>query len=451
MTSAGRPPAACPARAGAAQPRAGAAQPRAGAAQPLVDAAFPHEAYPSVVRRLAAAGPVHPVVLPGGLNAWLVTDRGAVCSLAVDPRLSLDLRRIPEPSGGVGHRRYPEDGGAGRGRHLLNTEGPDHHRLRHLTAPFLSSTALEQRRPMIEAAAEHALKALARCDPGDLVAQYAHPVASEVMSNLLGIPGHLRHPFTAATIGIGAPDHPDSEPMRAAERTHSELIRQMMEVRRNDPGDDLITLLFDARAQEGRPTLLEIHAMIGLLFLAGTETTSVLIAYGAARLIQHPPALHALLRDDEHAKPVVEELLRHHPPLPTGAWRFTTEPVTVGDTTIPEGACVLLSFAAPGQDADVYPHPDQLVPGRSNAPAHLSFGHGPHYCVGAHLARLEGLIALRALFHRYPSMELAAPLDSLTWSGSTVNRRLDTLPVTFGTGSTAGSSTAGTGRRETSV
>ncbi|MFI6530065.1 cytochrome P450 [Streptomyces uncialis] len=419
MTSPDQPtPAVCPAR--------------TGGNRHLMDAAFPHEAFPTAIRDLADTGPVHPVVLPGGLHTWLVTDHHAARALAGDQRLTLDIREIPEPPCGLGRTRYPEDGLAVRGRHLMNIDGADHDRLRRQVSPLLSHAAVQPQRPMIEAAAENALRDLAGQDPADVVAHYARPLASDVMSTLLGVPADLRAPLADVTARLGEPDPPDSEPMHAALLEQFDLVREAMERRRTDPGDDLITVLLKAHGRD-RITRMEIQAMISLLTAAGLETTATLIAYGTALLIEHPDIRRTLLTDDDSAQAVVEELLRHHAPLFTAGWRFTTEPVEVGDTTIPAGAFVLLSLAAANKDPGVFPHPDDFRTDRPNAAQLMSFGHGPHYCLGSHLGRLEGRIALRALFRRYPSIALATEPDALTWQGATLNRRLTTLPVTLGT------------------
>lgn len=145
-------------------------------------------------------------------------------------------------------------------------------------------------------------------------------------------------------------------------------------------------------------------------------------------MLEHPEQLRALRADASLIPNAIEELLRYESPLNLSTVRYTTEPVTVGDTVIPAGELVFLALSSANRDPARFPDPDRLDVRRTTA-THMAFGHGIHHCVGAPLARLEGEIVLRALLDRFPRWEPAEPLDTLSWRYSLQFRGLERLPV----------------------
>ncbi|GLF95130.1 cytochrome P450 [Streptomyces yaizuensis] len=368
------------------------------------------------------------MVLPSGLNAWLVTDYALARELSVDPRLTMDIRRLTRLPDGLGHDRCPLGRPALHRRHWLNTDGTEHRALRKLIAPVFTEHSLASQQAMTETVVEQALNDIATRDRVDLITHYARRVAVAVMDHLLGVPAALRERHPEAAPEVALLGEPLGEQRRAARGERTQIMQELIDLRRADPGDDIVSHLLRSRAHRDDLTLFTIHGMLCLLFTAGVENTTTLIAHGAALLLRSPDARRALLSSEETARGVVEELLRHHP-LTTGTWHFSTASIPAGTATIPADSCVLFCLPSANRDPDVFPDPDRLDPRRTNAGAHLSFGHGRHYCPGAPLARLEGRIALRSLLHRFPSLRLATPPEHLTWQGIHLNRRYATLPV----------------------
>jgi cytochrome P450 len=171
--------------------------------------------------------------------------------------------------------------------------------------------------------------------------------------------------------------------------------------------------------------------MVFLLLLAGHETTVGLIGNGVLALLEHPGQLALLRERPDLLGAAVEEILRYDGPVEIATWRFTTEAVRVGGTEIPAGRPVLVALASADRDPDRFAEPDRLDIGRAR-PGHLAFGHGPHYCVGAALARVEGEVALGTLLRRLPDVALAVPADRVRRRRSLTIRGPAELPVTIG-------------------
>jgi cytochrome P450 len=167
--------------------------------------------------------------------------------------------------------------------------------------------------------------------------------------------------------------------------------------------------------------------------VAGHDTTASLIGNGIVALLDHPAQLQALLHDPGLVPAAIDELIRFSAPVPHATFRVTTEPVTLGGVTIPARVQVLVCLGAANRDPGRFPAPDVLDLGRGDG-AHLGFGHGIHYCLGAPLARLEARVAFEQLLGRYPGLRLAADHDDLAWAhgDGLVLRGLTSLPVVFG-------------------
>jgi cytochrome P450 len=171
--------------------------------------------------------------------------------------------------------------------------------------------------------------------------------------------------------------------------------------------------------------------MLFLLLVAGHETTTNLIATGALALLTNPAELARLRSDPSLLPGAVEELLRYSNPLNHATERFTLEPVEIGGVTIPAREWVMCATSSANRDPDRFDDPDRLDVGR-DAGGHVAFGHGIHYCLGAPLARLEGEVAFRALFDRFPGLSLAGDPAALRWRPSSLIHGLEALPVRVG-------------------
>ena len=262
----------------------------------------------------------------------------------------------------------------------------------------------------------------------DLIDSFALPLPITVICELLGVPTGRRtefHDWTSIVL-TGVLAGPDK--LVAACTAMVSYLRELVEAKRAVPTDDLVSALVAARDGEDRLSENELTSMVFLILVAGHETTVHLIGSGVLALLTHPEQL-ALLRIEPHRLPdAVEELLRFNGPLQVATFRLTTEPVDVGEVTIPTGEIVLVGLLAANRDSACFTGAGALDITRTDNP-HLAFGHGLHHCLGAPLARLEARIALGTLLARFPGLQLAVPAQQLTWRPGVLLNGLDTLPV----------------------
>jgi cytochrome P450 len=385
--------------------------------------ADPYPAYAD----LRACGAPRLVTMRSGLYGWLVTRYDDARAALADPRLSKDPRHAPADWQEAGRGRPLEDR-SGLGTHLLTTDPPEHTRLRRVVSGFFTPRRLARLRPGIESAA-HALAA-GLSSGADLVGDFASPLQSGVICDVLGVPAADRTDFqrwTAAVVS-SEPGEPDARP--AALRALGAYVGGLVETKRRAPGDDVISAMIAAAEDGDRLGGDELLSMIFLLLVAGYETTVGLVGLGTYTLLRHPGALELLRARPELIEPAVEELLRHDSPVELATWRFTLEPVEIGGVVLPAGQPLLVALAAANRDPLRFSDPDLPDLTRQDN-AHLSFGHGPHYCLGALLARLVGRAALAEVV-RLPGLALAVPVERLRWRASLTVRGPRELPVTFG-------------------
>ncbi|MEU7475003.1 cytochrome P450 [Lentzea sp. NPDC042327] len=385
--------------------------------------------------RLREAASVQRVQLPNGFPIWLVTRYDDVRACLRDERLAVDPRLLSSPEHKFGGRRVPEDTLSSTGRHMLNTDGAEHRRLRSLVNAELSSGAVGRWRATVDRIVHEQLDhlehqgAAAGGGPVNLMTAFANQVPVTVISTVLGLrPADT--PVAAALLRELLSSKPtDSPEMIGYYHELVDLVLATVEHRRNDPGDDLISMLLARSESVGVRDLL---STVMALFVGGPPTTATAIAHGAATLGARPDLRAEALGSEASTARIVEELLRHHPPFQFAIWRFATADVRVGDVVIPKDATVLLSLAAANRDPRVYDDPDVVRSHRDGEPSHLSFGSGVHRCIGAPLARMEITVAVRSLFLRFPRLRLAVDPHELCWSDMVFDRRLESMPVDLG-------------------
>jgi cytochrome P450 PksS len=381
--------------------------------------------------RLRAEEPVHRVDLPDGRQAWLVTRYDDVAAVLKDERFAKDMHNALTPEQLRKQPWLPEMFKPLM-RNMLDRDDPDHARLRALVHKAFTPGLVERVRGRVEALAEVLLDAVAKRGRMDLVRDYALPIPTTIIAEMLGVPVEDRHRFqrwsnvlvtmSGTTLGTLLAVVPVWRFMR--------YIRRLVRSRRAQPRDDLISAL--AQAEEGGVRLSEdeLLAMIVLLLVAGHETTVNLIGSGTLALLEHPDQLEKLRRDPGLIRPAVEELLRFTSPVETGTERFARQDVTIRGVTIRRGEVVFAAIASANRDEAHFANPDKLDVTREPN-KHLSFGLGAHYCLGAPLARLEGQIAINALLRRTPGLRLACALAALRWRRGLVLRGLTALPVAW--------------------
>lgn len=394
---------------------------------PYTDPAFVADPFP-LYRQLRDDGPVRRVVIAGGLEAWLVTRYEDGLAALSDSRLSSDVRDTSDPRL---LKQLPDAEHAAMLGNMVHSDPPDHTRLRRLVSKAFTAHRVADMEPRVQAVTDRLLDAVVEAGRADLVADLALPLPVTVIGELLGVPVDERHEFqhwTDRMMTRGA-EPPDPAVVNEAWEHMRAYITELVRAKRADPGDDLLSALVSARDEEQRLSEDELVAMVFLLLAAGYITTVNLIGGAVAMLLAHPDQLDLLRRDPGLLPGAIEEFLRYDGPVSPGIARFAREDVEIAGVRITRGETVLIGSALADRDPERFPEPDRLDITRPDN-AHLAFGHGIHYCLGAPLARLEGRIAIGTVLRRLPGLALAVPPAEIPWRPGGLRGPL-TLPVTF--------------------
>ncbi|WP_141577741.1 cytochrome P450 [Actinomadura sp. WMMA1423] len=375
----------------------------------------------AVYAELRESGPVHPIDFPPGATAFLVVDHEHGRAALSDPRLSKDSS----------YSTVPVNSELFFGGTMLAMDPPDHTRMRGLVAKAFTGRRVERLRPRVQEIADGLLDGIAARGEADLIEELAVPLPIQVICELLGVPASDRARFRewTAVLTVPALSAEARERRREAARAFNDYLLQVIAERRARPEDDLISGLITARDGESALTGAEMLGTIALLLIAGHETTVNLIGNGVLALLRNPGQLELLRTRPELLPSAVEELLRFDGPVERASQRIALEDMEIAGTPIPKGAWVHVSLGAADRDPAVFEKPDRLDVTRAPK-GHVAFGHGPHFCLGAPLARLEGQIAIGGLLERFPDLALAVPAAELRHhrTGSIV-RGLVSLPV----------------------
>lgn len=380
---------------------------------------------------LRVEAPVCEVIAPGGLRVWLVTRYEDARAALTDPRLSKNVevgQKVIEKNttGELKAMLFATQLSA----HMLNTDPPDHTRLRKLVNKVFTARAVERLRSRIEEIAAELLDAMEGQDEVELMRAFAYPLPIAVICELLGVPVLDRDRFHG---WVAAQLSGDPERIQEAAPALLGYLHELVESKRVNPADDLLTGLVNASDDGEKLNAQELVSMAFLLLVAGHETTVNLIGNGMFALLRHPDQFAALRSDPSLLPGAIEEFLRYEGPVNTASLRYTTEPVELGGVVIPEHELVVVALASANRDGAQFINGSQLDITRK-AGGNLAFGHGIHYCVGAPLARLEAEIAFSRLFDRFPDIQLGGDPASFRWRPGTVLRGLETLPVRLSAG-----------------
>jgi cytochrome P450 len=375
---------------------------------------------PAELSSLSVEAPLTPLRFPDGHEGWLATGYTTVRRVLADPRFSnrSELQHSPLP-GYAGMTAPPAQPGD-----FLKMDPPDHTRYRKLLAGKFTTRRMAQLTERIELIATEHLDAMQRHGgPIDLVAAYARPIPAMVICELLGVPYADRERFQAAVAELLGPNTTPAGKYEAFEALGSS-VRELITAKRADPTDDVLSELTTSDLTDD-----ELAAMGGLLLAAGLDTTANMIALGTFALLRHPDQW-AVLRTDPHSVgPAVEELMRFLTVVPTLA-RVALEDVELDGHLVKSGSTVVLAMAAANRDATTFPDPHALDL-RRDPVGHVGFGHGPHLCLGHHLARAEMRVAFPALAARFPGLRLAIPADDVVLREGADIYGVTSLPVTW--------------------
>jgi cytochrome P450 len=314
---------------------------------------------------------------------------------------------------------------------MVFRDPPEHTRLRRLASRVFHVRSVQALRPSIEALTTWLLERLGGRESLDFIAEFAGPLPALVIIDMLGAPRgeleRLKRLSDEMALFIGSARESEAKYQRAeaATREMAALFRELIAARRAAPREDLLSQLVHLEDEGQRFTDDELVATCVLLLFAGHETTTHHLANGLAALIRFPGEIERLRREPALAAAAVEELLRYDGPIGAQV-RIALEPKHLHGKAIRPGDRVFLMMNAANRDSRAYDDPDRLDLAR-NGVAHLSFGFGPHLCLGFPLARLEGQIALPAVLGHWREVEIGdTPLE---WMDSLVLRGMKALPL----------------------
>ncbi|WP_459646939.1 cytochrome P450 family protein [Kitasatospora sp. Ki12] len=374
--------------------------------------------------------------LPGGVVVWAITHHDTLQALLADPRVGKNARlwttfregRLPEGWPLTNFIAVPG---------MVTADGEDHRRLRGLVSQAFTPRRIADLAPAIEARAVALLDEVAELDGEfDLREHFAYPLPMQVIGELLGLALEQQDELHALSDTLVSSSATPAAAV-AAQRDLNALLASVVAAKRARPGDDLTTALIAAQESghdpgQQRLSDAELVGTLLLMLVAGHETTLNLITNAVRALLAHPDQLRLVLDGAQPWSAVVEETLRYDSPVGQFPLRYAIEDIEVGDVVIRRGEALLASYAAAGRDGGHHPDADRFDLTRQPN-RHLSLGHGPHFCLGSGLARLEAETALRHLFTRFPGLALAEGRTNEPIA-SFVSNSVRTLWVTVGPG-----------------
>ena len=381
--------------------------------------------YP-IYTALRDMAPIH----QASFGPWFVGTYEECAALLRDPRL---VRR----HGSAWEQRAMLQGAVGRDwfeaqeRWMLWLDPPDHTKMRALVSKAFTPRYITKMKERVTEVVEKRIDELHGAGEFDLIAELAFPVPITIICDMLGVPKEDRNSFREWTVHVASTLEPLPPPevqdaADEAVRSFIAYFRDLIAERRKDDNDDLLHRMIAAEEDGQRLTEDEIIAQSTLLLGAGFETTTNLIGNGSLALLRHPEQWEKLVTGPERCRSTVEELLRYDSPVQMATPRVTNTTVEVAGHEIPEGDTVICVVASANRDPARYTNPEGLDIERQDVDP-LSFGGGPHYCLGASLARLEAAILFETLATRLPHLELVE--EDPTWRKSLNLRGLESLTV----------------------
>ncbi len=379
-------------------------------------------------RKLRETDPIHrsPIV-PG----YALTRYEDVVDALSDARLSSDERHWKHYPKIAARRRkmgFPEpysEGGTG----MLRIDPPDHTRLRSLVSRAFTPRAVERMRTRVDEIARQWLERTAAGDTIELVRDFAAPLPVTVIAEMLGVPPEdherFRHWSDEGVRVLGFANGDDVRRSLLAQAELRSYLEEIVERRRIDPRDDVLSALVAAEEDGDRLSADELFAQTMLILIAGNETTTNLISNGTIALLRNPEQMERLRAEPELLPAAVNEFLRYDSPVQLTS-RMAPTDLEFKGYPVRRGEQLVLLLGAANRDPATFTSPEQLDVGRDEERP-LSFSHGIHYCLGAQLARLEGEIAFRALLETFSSIELAT--DRIEWGENTILRGPKKLPL----------------------
>jgi cytochrome P450 len=380
---------------------------------------------PAAYTEFREEGGLHKVTIWDGSTHWLATRHADIKAVLGSSAFSADVRTEGFPEVHAGMAR--EQGGL-----FLRLDDPEHNRLRRMLTKEFSVKATAAMRDKLTDITDELIDAMLASDkPVDIVQDFALPLPSRAICDILGVPYEDREMFQAhANAGTDlSRDH--SKPDEQHETSY-EYYKRLVDLKRREPGDDMISrLIRDHSGPDGfAPEVLP--AVAGLLVGAGHETTANMLSLGVLALLLNDPERERLRAHPELATTTAEEMLRYWSIVSTDPRRICVEDTEVGGHLVRKGEGIIVALIAGNRDPRAFGDTaDSLDIGR-NARQHVAFGFGTHQCLGQNLARVEMQVAFPRLFERIPDLRLAIPVDEVAYRKNSIVYGLTSLPVTWG-------------------
>ncbi|CAM3948363.1 cytochrome P450 [Bacillus luti] len=361
---------------------------------------------------------------------WLITRYEDALPLLKDNRLKKDMTNVfPQDTTNM---YLSVDNSDHLTTHMLNSDPPNHSRLRSLVQKAFTPKMITQLDGRIQRIADDLIREIERKGTLNLVDDYSFPLPIIVISEMLGIPKEDQAKFRIWSHAvIASPETP--EEIKEIEKQLSEFItylQYIVDVKRKDPKEDLVSALILAENEGHKLNAPELYSMIMLLIVAGHETTVNLITNTVLALLENPDQLQLLKNNPNLIDSAIEEGLRYYSPVEVTTARWAAEPFQIHEQIIQKGDMVIISLASANRDETVFENPEVFDITRENN-RHIAFGHGSHFCLGAPLARLEAKIAITTLFNRMPELQIKGNREEIKWQGNYLMRSLEELPLTF--------------------
>jgi cytochrome P450 len=370
--------------------------------------------------------PVHEFRFPvGDVRTWIVTRYDDVKAVLADQRYSTE-------AGTWGNAEFRAAGlvaaeGTILERGISVVDPPRHTRLRRRAMGAFTTRRVEQWRRTAQEHVGRVLDDCARRETFDVMDDYAGEVSAGVLGEILGMRIE-RHRELVSALNEAFPSDPAlMHKVPSAFGRICEYAAELVAEKRARPGDDLTSALIQGDGDE-QLTEDELIGIVAAVIMGGSDTVRGFIGNAVLSLLKHPDQADLLRANPQLAEPAVEELLRYDGALSTALFRVTTEKVELSGTTLPAGAPVIVGLLAANRDPRRFEQPE-ILDLRREGHRHVGFGHGLHNCLGAALARLEGSIAIPALFERFPELTLNTPQDTVRYIDNWAIRRLVALPV----------------------
>jgi cytochrome P450 len=378
----------------------------------------PHPRY----AELAATAPVVRMRTHLGVEVYGITQWETAIAVLRDARFSkssVNMQEALKKSGLSGPGSGFPISGAKAGN-LLNTDPPDHTRLRSLVNLAFSPRRIELLRVRVEALVDDLLSRLVGREEADMIGEFAYPIGITMICELLGVPEDSRANFRDWATKAMSPGHADQQKsLELLMQYLADLIAAKRALVPDGAAPDVLSAMIAARLTNDALTEDELVSMSYLMLIAGHETTVGLIGNMLLLLTRHPDQMNRLALEPELIKQAIEEVLRYDGPVHRTTMRATAEDVQIGGLTIPRGSFVQVLIAACNRDASRFPDPNRFDIGRKPS-QNLAFGYGAHFCLGLHLARLEAQTAIVRALKAFPGMGLVGAPEDIPWARTVI-------------------------------